>query len=372
MPSPGKRTIYERLGLIPIINAAGTETASGGAQMLPEVIEAMHEASLQYVLIEELNDAIGSQIADATGAEAGMVTSGTAGALLLAAAACIAGDDPYKVSKLPDARTFANEFVIHRVHRINYDHMFRAAGGELVEIGIPRATYEWELHEAIGERTAGVIWIESPSVAAGALPFQRVVQIAHDHGVPVIVDAASMLPPRSHLRRWIDEGADLVAYSGGKGLRGPQNSGMLAGRADLIAGARASSSPRTGVGRSAKVSREAMAGFSVALDRFLTHDHDRDFQMHLQQATVMREILEGLPETSLELIADQRISPDPVVRLAPQSGASWTVDDVRRRLLDRSPRVYTRREHHFLVLRTHCLSGDEPEIVARAIRELIP
>ena len=365
------QTIYERLGVVPVINAAGTETASGGAMMVPEALEAMQEASRQYVLIEELNDAIGRRIAEATGAEAGMVTSGAAGGLLLSAAASMAGTDPVKVSQLPDSTGMPNQFVIHRVHRINYDHMFRAAGGEFVEIGIPRATYEWELRNAITDRTAGVVWVESPSVAPGALPFETVVEIAHEHNVPVIVDAASMLPPASHLRLWIEAGADLVSYSGGKGIRGPQNSGMLAGRADLIAGARASSSPRTGVGRAAKVSRETMAGFAAALERFLEHDHEADFREHLAQAEVVCEILSDHPKVDLELITDQRITPDPVVRLAPTREANWTVDGVRESLLSQSPRIYTRREHHYLVIRTHCLHGDEPETVARAIRDLL-
>jgi D-glucosaminate-6-phosphate ammonia-lyase len=369
-PSGGK-TIYERLGVAPVINAAGTETASGGARMVPEALEAMQEASQHYVLVEELNDAIGRQIARATGAEAGMVTSGAAGGLLLAAAACMAGVDPVKVARLPDAREMANQFVIHRVHRINYDHMFRAAGGEFVEIGIPRATYEWELESAISEQTAGVVWVESPSVAPGALPFETVVRIAHARNVPVIVDAASMLPPVSHLRLWLELGADLVSYSGGKGIRGPQNSGMLAGRAELIAGARASNSPRTGIGRAAKVSRETMAGFSAALERFMEHDHDADFQEHLAQAEVVCEILGDHPKVELQLITDQRITPDPVVRLAPTADAAWTPDDVRAQLLLQTPRIYTRREHNYLVVRTHCLHGDEPETVARAIRKLL-
>ena len=363
--------VYAHLGVQPVINAAGTETASGGAMMCQEAIDAMIAASRHYVLVEELNDAIGERIAEATGAEAGMVTSGSAGGLLLAAAACIAGDDPARVARLPQSTGLANQFVIHRSHRINYDHMFRAAGGGFREIGIPRATAEWELHDAINEWTAGVVWVESPSVTRGTLPFDTVVRIAHEYDVPVIVDAASMLPPVSHLRYWTDRGADLVAFSGGKGIRGPQNSGMLAGRARLIAGARANSSPRTGVGRAAKVSRETMAGFAAALERFLIHDHEADYREHLAQAEMVADILSSSNQVDIELITDQRITPDPVVRLAPTVDASWSPDDLRARLLEQSPRIYTRREHQYLVIRTHCLHGDQPEIVARSILNLI-
>jgi D-glucosaminate-6-phosphate ammonia-lyase len=368
MTGIGTRGIYERLGVTTVINAAGTETASGGSLMSSEVVQAMADAAQSYVLIEELLDAVGEQIATATGAEAGTVTSGAAGGLLLAAAACVAGDHPANVARLPDSTGMKNEFVIHRGHRINYDHMFRAAGGRFVEIGIPRATYEWELHDAISDRTAGVVWVESPSVIGGTLPFETVVRVAHQYGVPVIVDAASMLPPVSHLRLWTDAGADLVSYSGGKGIRGPQNSGLLAGRADLIAGARANSSPRTGVGRAAKVSKETIVGLSVALELFLQHDHEADYGEHLAQVEVMQEILSALDSVSIEVISDQRITPDPVLRLAPVPGASWNPDDVRASLLAGVPRIYTRRELNYLVIRTHCLYGDQPEIVATAIR----
>jgi D-glucosaminate-6-phosphate ammonia-lyase len=371
MTAQEPKGIYEQIGVTPVINAAGTETASGGSLMPPEVVQGMAHAAQRYVLIEELLDAVGTQIAEATGAEAGMVTSGAAGGLLLAAAACIAGDDPAKVARLPDSTGMRNEFIIHRGHRINYDHMFRAAGGRFVEIGIPRATYEWELHDAISERTAGVVWVESPSVIGGTLNFDTVVRVAHEYGVPVIVDAASMLPPVSHLRLWTDAGADLISYSGGKGILGPQNSGILAGRADLIAGARANSSPRTGVGRAAKVSKETIVGLSVALKLFLERDHDADYREHLAQIDVMREILSDLDTVSIEVITDQRITPDPVIRIAPAVDATWNPDEIRQVLLAGDPRIYTRRELHYLVVRTHCLHGDQPEVVARAIRSAI-
>jgi D-glucosaminate-6-phosphate ammonia-lyase len=364
-------TIYERLGVRPIINAAGSETAAGGTLMPQEVLDAMADAARQYVLIEELQVAVGWKIAHATGAEAGYVTAGAAAGLLLAAAACMAADDPVLVDRLPQTDGMANEFIIHRVHRINYDHMFRAAGGKLVEIGLPRATYPWELEAAICEYTAGVIWVDSPSVALGALPFETVVKIAHHFDVPVIVDAASTLPPVNHLRHWIERGADLVSYSGGKGIRGPQNTGLLAGRADLIAGAAANGSPRTGVGRAAKVSKEALVGLAVALDLFLERDHEADFKRHLAQAETIRDLLAGRNDVEVGMIADQRISPDPLLRLAPAGEATWTPNRLRAELLRGDPRIYTRREHHYLVIRTHCLEGDQAEIVGKAIVDLL-
>ena len=208
--------VYDRLGVRTIINASGATTAVGGSLMPEEVALAMIEASKSFVSITELNAAVGGKIAEATGAEAGYVTAGSAAGMLLSVAACITGTDPVKINRLPNSDGMANEVIIHRMHRINYDIMFRAAGGKLVEIGIPRGTDVWELENAINEKTACVAYIDSPSTAWGALDFETVVEIARKHNVPVIVDAASTLPPLDHLRRWIRWGADLVIYSGGK------------------------------------------------------------------------------------------------------------------------------------------------------------
>ncbi|HYI15415.1 MAG TPA: aminotransferase class V-fold PLP-dependent enzyme, partial [Thermomicrobiales bacterium] len=281
-------TIYDRIGVKTIINASGATTAVGGTLMPPEVSAAMVEASRAFVVLEELNAAVGEVIAKVTGAEAGYVTAGSAAGMLLAAAACMTGTDRAKVRWLPQTDGMANEIVVHRCQRINYDQMFRAAGATLVEIGLPRGTERWELEAAINDRTAAIAYIDSPSTTPGALDFATVVAVAHERGVPVIVDAASTLPPLWHLQRWIAWGADLVIYSGGKGIRGPQDSGLLAGRRDLIAAAAMNGAPNAAVGRGMKVSKEAMAGLWVALERFMRHDHERDFAQHLQQAEYLR------------------------------------------------------------------------------------
>ena len=208
--------------------------------------------------------------------ESGYVTSGSAAGMVLAAAACIAGTDPERIKALPESDGLANEFVIHRAHRINYDQMLRVGGGRLVEIGTADHTEPRELEQALTARTAGVFYVDSRHTRPGALDFATVVRVAHDRGVPVIVDAASTVPPVDHLRRWGRWGADLVIFSGGKGLRGPQDSGFLAGRADLIEAARANGNPNASVGRGMKVSKEAMAGLWKAIEVFLETDHEAE------------------------------------------------------------------------------------------------
>lgn len=359
--------VYDRLGVRTIINASGATTAVGGSLMPEEVALAMIEASKSFVSITELNAAVGRKIAEATGAEAGYVTAGSAAGMLLSVAACITGTDPVKINRLPDSDGMANEVIIHRVHRINYDIMFRAAGGKLIEIGIPRGADVWELEDAISEKTACIAYIDSPSTAWGALDFGTVVEIARKHNVPVVVDAASTLPPLDHLRRWIRWGADLVIYSGGKGIRGPQDSGLLAGRADLIAAAAANGNPHRAVGRAAKVSKESMVGLAVALDRFLSHDHDADFAEHRRQAETIQQALSGRDDVQMTLTADAEAYPAPVLMLTPADGAPWTPDKLRQALQESEPPIYCRLEQGRLELNTHCLMPGEAEQIAEVL-----
>src|SRR5216117_3263760 len=192
--------IYRRLGVRPIIHGCGTTTRYGGSRLRPEALEAMREASLALVNIDELNDAAGAAIARMLGAEAAFVTAGASSGLILQAAACIAGDDPAKITRLPDTRGMKNEIVIQRAHRFAYDQAYRVAGGTLVEIGLARRTQPFELEQAIGDRTAAVAHLISPFTSPpGVLTLPQVIEIAHRRRVPVIVDAASMLPPRENL-----------------------------------------------------------------------------------------------------------------------------------------------------------------------------
>src|SRR5438067_4804204 len=240
--------IYRRLGVTPIINARGTHTRLGGTLMPPEVLDAMREAAGAYVVLEELQARASEVIARATGGEAGMVTGGAAAGLLLGTAACIAGDDPAKIELLPTTAGMRNEAIMFRAHRNGYDHSVRAAGATIVDVGYGHGTLPYQLEAAFGERTALVVYLMSPWAGRGALPLPETCAIAQRHGVPVLVDAAAMLPPAENLRRFIAEGADLVTFSGGKGLNGPQGSGVLAGRVDLIRAATANGSPNHSVG----------------------------------------------------------------------------------------------------------------------------
>ena len=240
----------------PAINASGTTTAFGGTKLRPEIMPAMEKAASVLVDINELNQKVGSIIAELIGAEAAFVSSGSAGGLVLQAAAVIAGKDPGKMAQIPDTTGMKNEIIIQNCQRFAYDQAYRAAGAKLIGIGEGRRCHPWQLEAAFTEKTAAVAYLISPFYSRRALSLEDVCKIAHDRDIPVIVDAASTLPPRENLKTALNAGADMVILSGGKGIRGPQGTGILLGRKDLIEAASANASPNQFIGRSMKVSKE--------------------------------------------------------------------------------------------------------------------
>lgn len=294
-------SLLDTLGVPRIVNAYGTNTRLSGGTMAPEVLAAMAEAARVTVEMPALQAAASRAITTATGAEAGIVTAGASAALLLGAAACMARLDPGAMNRLPDTEGMPNEFIAIRSQRNMYDRAIRVAGGRIVEVGIPdrisgpgvRDAAPWEIADAIGPRTAAIYWLAGPN-SEPSLP--EAAAIAHARGIPVLVDAAAQLPPRENLRRFLAAGADLVCFSGGKALGGPQASGILAGRRDLVSSAllqmldldlpeaqftppaefapaaQLRGLPHHGIGRSCKTGKEEIVGLIVALNRFVAED----------------------------------------------------------------------------------------------------
>ena len=292
---------YERLGVKPIINARSWVTVAGGSIIPEPAKRAMEEASRHFVDMHELNSKAGEVIARITGAEAGLVTAGSGAGMLLQAAACITGRDPAKVWKLPNTKGMSNQIVIHRMQRVSYDRNFRAAGAKIVEIGNTGNTEPWELEDAINQKTAAVAYIVGP-VKSGTLSLEKVVEIAHSHEVPVIVDAAAMLPPVENLTKYINAGADMVSFSGGKGIMGPQSTGVLCGRKELIEAAVMNAAPNSqGIGRPAKVSKENIAGLITALELFVDTDYSAVQAGWRQMCVYVVDKLQGIDHVRAEL-----------------------------------------------------------------------
>jgi L-seryl-tRNA(Ser) seleniumtransferase len=283
-----------------IVSAAGFTTSLGGGSLSASVRAAMDEAAASTWRPDDLQAWASEAIAAATGAEAGWVTTGAAAAMTLAAAAAIAGSGQQAMDALPDTCGLAADVIVQRGHRNAYDRAFRTAGATIVEVGYPYIegvglTYEWQLEAAFTDRTVAVAHLALAD--ADGIPLERVCAIADAHGVPVLVDAAAELPPAANLRRFLDAGAALVAFSGGKAIRGPQGSGILAGRRELIESVRLQSldmdidvgawlaregaePPHHGLGRSMKIGKEQIVGLVTALAEFTARDHDAEAEEH--------------------------------------------------------------------------------------------
>ncbi len=332
---------YESLGVRRRINAAGALTRLGGAVMAPEVVAAMAAASRASVDIGELQDAASTRIAEATGAEAGLVTTGAAAALTLAAAAAIARWDIAKMAALPHAESFPCDILIPRTHRTGYAHALSAAGARLVDIGHNdrgtgagvRGLEAWEIETVL---TPSVVAMAFSANAASLVDLPAVAAVCRANGIPLIVDAAAQLPPKENLRRFFALGADLVTFSGGKALGGPQASGILAGRRDLVASALLQQldmdvSPETwvpprlvdranlrgvphhGIGRGFKAGKEEIVGLLTALDRFVKADDAVDNAVLEARLKAIASALNGFKVTLMPAAQTGRV---PVLEIA--------------------------------------------------------
>ena len=367
--------MYRSLGVRRIINASGTTTMWGGAKLRPEAAEAMRKTATVMVNLAELNKAAGKVLAEICGAEAGLVVSGSAGGLVMQAAAVIAGGDPANMVRLPDTTGMKDEIIIHRSHRFSYDQLYRAAGAKFVEIGDGRRCYPWQLEAAFTEKTAAVAYLVAQFVSRRAIPLPQVCEIAHARGVPVIVDAASTLPPRDNLRRFIREGADLVILSGGKGVRGPQGTGILVGRADLIEAAAANAAPNAFLGRSMKVAKEEIIGLVTALRVFDQEDEAAETARYLKMA---QQVVDALIEVPGLRVSAQH---DPINYFVPTALIEFTPawngpsrDDVLQAMAAGDPAIHLHQLGDPDELGVDPINLDEEEletVIARLREELL-
>ncbi len=318
MTGPVWPEVYKKLGVSPVINANSWVTALGGSIMRPEVMRAMDEASLVYVDMMQLNRAAGEVVARSCGAEQGLVTAGCSAAQVLMVAACMTGQSEHNVEQLPDTTGMKDEVVLFKGQRNRYDKAFVTAGATLVEYGTADSASPEELDAVITEKTACVAYVVAPFMPRG-IGLEETVRVAHARGVPVIVDAAAEVPPRANLTRFHKMGADMVAFSGGKGIGGPQSAGLLAGKADLMEAVVMNSlnlhSPVAGIGRPMKVSKENIVGMVAALELFTDSDEGIEWEGWKSKAKYVADCLSGIDGVRVELEDDpsRRQGPQPVL-----------------------------------------------------------
>ena len=398
-------SLYAEWGLPPIINASGAVTRLGGAPMPAAVLQAFQAAAQECVPLDALQGLASREISKHTGAEAGCVTSGAAAALLLGAAAILTRHDLGRMERLPDCSGFPNEFVVAREHRNGYDHAVRTTGAKFVEVGFHepiagagvRRVEAWEYAAACGPQTAGILYVyqgtSHPALA-------EVVQVAHERGLPVLVDAAGQLSPRSNLRDLLATGADLVCFSGGKAIRGPQASGILCGQRELVSAAALQmldmddfyelwdpppelidrsqfrGLPRHGIGRVLKVSKEQIMALLTALRLFTSGAYDAEL---IQQRSWLEQIagkLASCPvECRLVLPADQTALPSLEITVD-EARLGRTAVEVCRELRNGTPGVFVGHwglpDKQLIINPLHLNETDAITLARRLTEELQP
>lgn len=364
--SAAKRDYFKELGLRTFINAAGTYTTLTASLMQPEVVAAIEYASKHFVRLNELQDAAGKRIAELIGCEAAMVSSGAAGALLAGTAACVAGSDQEKIRRLPDTEGMKNEVLIQKSHRYGYDHAVRATGIKMIEVET-REDYE----RAAGPRTAMALFFNDAD-PRGQIKIEEWIALGKKHGIPTFNDAAADVPPVENLSKYIKMGFDLVTFSGGKNICGPQSAGLLLGRKDLIEAARLNVSPYSdSVGRGCKVNKEEILGMMVAVENYMKRDHAAEWKEGERRVNLIAGAVKSLPSVTTE------VQLPAIANRVPHLHIKWdqskiSVPEVVKKLREGDPAIeVTPSSREALVINTWVSQPGDAEIVAKRLKEIL-
>ena len=370
------RDFFKELGVTPFINAAGTYTVLTASLMRPEVMEAINYGSRKFVSLNGLHDAVGKRIAELIGVEGAMVTSGAAAAVTVGTAACVAGKNPEWIRRLPDitGTPMKSEVIIQKAHRYEYEHAARNCGVRFVEV----ETRE-DLERAAGANTAMMLFFNDAE-PKGAIRAEAFAALGKQHGVPTFNDAAADAPPTENLSKYNKMGFDLVTFSGGKGLCGPQSAGLLLGRKDLIEAARMNCSPNGDtVGRGLKVNKEEMLGMMVAIETFLKRDAEAEWREWERRAKTIVDASTGNKAVQADVYVPPIANHVPHVRLTWNTTLlNLQASDVRRQLREGDPSIEivpggsrAGVEQQEISVGVWQLQPGEAEIVARRLRQIL-
>ena len=360
------RDIIADLGVTPIINAAGTYTRLTASLMPTEVVEAIRESSTKYVRLDELHVAAGKRIAELLKCEAAVVSAGCASALSLATAACVAGKDPQKIVRIPDTHGMKNEVVIQKTHRNGYDHAVRNAGTQLIEVETRQ-----EFERAINHRTAMLFFLNSAS-KKGQIGWEEFVELGKKHSIPTLIDAAADVPPADNLFRFTRMGFDLVAFSGGKGIRGPQSAGLLLGRKDLIEAALMNNSPNSNsLCRSNKVNKEEIVGMVAALELYLNRDHKAEWKEWERRCAQITKEVRKVNTVKTEMFVPELANMVPHLRVMwDHQKLGVTPEQVHQRMRVGEPNIELRPgAKEDITVGVWMMQDGDDKIVARRLRE---
>jgi len=361
------RDYFRELGVRPFINAAGTYTAMTASLMPREVIDAITYASKHYVMLDELHDRVGERIATLVRSEAAMVTAGAASALTLGTAAVLTGTDRQKIGALPDlaAGGMKREVIVQKAHRFGYEHAVRNCGVRLVEV----ETRD-DLERAVTDQTAMMLFYNNNN-KEGQIRDEEFAQLGRKHSIPTLNDAAADVPPLENLWKYTAMGFDLVAFSGGKGIRGPQSAGLLLGRRPLVAAARLNGSPNgNAIGRGMKVNKEEMVGMLAALELFVRKDHAAEEREFERRAEEIRKAAASVAGIHAEIFVPEVANHVPHVRVSWGGAPNGSrAAGIVRALQAGEPSIAIRSEGETLVIGVWMMQSGEEKIVARRLRE---
>lgn len=368
--------IYDKLGVKKFINAWGTVTSIGGSLMSSEVLQSMTEASKYYVDINELLKIVGQKIAELLHVESVLITSGAGAGLAISTAACMAGEDPAKIAQLPDTEGLKNEVLIFKSHRNRYDQAIRLSGAKFREIGLIDRTHVRQLENAIDDNVACLVYFAESEAVPGSLPLDQVSRILHEQNIPLIVDAAAELPPIENLRNYLSRGADLVLFSGGKELHGPQSTGLIIGKKGLITACAANSCPNHSIGRPMKVDKEGIIGIYTAIKLFIQRDFNKDFEKWYSKSENLISFLKAREGVTFSI--DFPIAPDIQPVIIPR--VFIRIDEMKLgvnkqyiydKLREGNPGIVTGVFEKGLVINPQMLEDEEEIIIAKKINGIL-
>jgi len=364
-----KRDYFKELGIKPFINAAGTYTTLTASLMPREVVEAIDYASRHFIRLGDMQDAVGRKVAQLLNAEAAMVTSGAAGALTIGTAACITGSDQKAIRQLPDVTGLKSEVLIQKSHRYGYDYAVKATGVRMVEVESAD-----DFARAAGPKTAMALFFND-NTKLGKIHAEEWVALGKKHRVPTFNDAAADTPPIENLSKYLKMGFDLVTFSGGKSLRGPQSTGLLLGRKDLIEAARMNTAPNSQtISRGMKVNKEEMLGMLVALELFLKKDHDAEWKEYERRVKIIADSVAAVKSVHVETYVPEIANHVPHMRVMWDSAAvRITPPEVMLKLREGDPSIEANPStgKDALHLGVWMLQPGEAQVVGRRLREVL-
>ena len=362
-----RRDFFKELGLRTFINAAGTYTSMTGSLMPKEVTDAISYGTTEYVNLDDLQDKVGERIAELLECEYATVSSGCFGAMSIGMAGILTGMDPEKVKQLPNTKGMKNEVIIQESHTIGYAQALTNVGARVVKVKTTR-----DLEKAINKNTA-MLWFLNAHTDQGAIKWEEFIALGKKHNIPTFIDCAADVPPVENLFKFTKMGFDLVSFSGGKGIRGPQSAGLLLGKRKYIEAARMHTPPRgETIGRGMKVNKEEVLGMLAALELYLQKDHKAEWAMWEAQIKLISDRALEIKGVETEVHVPKYANHVPSLRIRwDQSLVKITPSDVRDQLKNGHPSIQTVGDNSTVGITTWMMVPGQERIVAKRVSEIL-